>query len=705
MCELSDCKLQSSVELLSREKRLCFSTRPILFRVLLAAGLFWPNDIASGQLAENVPQSENAAAKSHEPQEAVLLGYVRLVHGRIRTWGPEWKPADLPVPPVSELKELETAGVFRVAQNARLQVIYWRDGYGFYLSRQWRSASDPTVMYATIQVPSDRYTGTVETTVVFASGSKKTIAFTADDVGKRKYIGENDLDSLSDLQSHGDGSIEMCLMYRHKGQPPSFAEATDGTFVAGEIVEDVMTYYDGLHMARIRFRMPIEKLRGIVIVAAGIKVKKFEHSNLRLQPDIFAPLRASAETGNGPTTLQEVSDTHTVRLTLSNGAVADVVGVGRLNNGQPEWWSVDGKDRIEHLDVTVAEMDGLGIVVALKLSKYSSATPYLERDGRREYLGERSFSTSSGIILVGLDPKNEPTSENLSSENLTIVVSAAEPETLQLVEVAPKSTSIPKTDDRIISRLLKVESAGPNQCSVLFNFQSNGLLKFAGIDSSGTILIPSSGLIAAEYAKLTFPVPLEQLREIAVQHAPRAEAKIAGISLRPGTVTTPTVFVSEVTRTEEQLRQDQDRDNGSSTGMTYPGFLGVAIVGKKISGVVVDSEGKPMSDVPIFTCRDPAFSELGNKPDLKESCRSAADGKFEFRVDLSNPSRNIAAMNDDGFGWGKYEHPDTPVDIVFRPWGSVSGTLRLGDKPAANNKVMLWWFETQTNAEGKFEFP
>ncbi len=670
----------------------------MLFAVLLATSLLWHGDIIIAQQHANVPPAAIVKKKSSEKPEAVVLGFVRLVNGRIRTWGPPWMPTDLPVPPVSELKELETVGVFRVTENAWLQGLYRRENSGFYFSRTWRAATDPAVVFATIEVPSDRYTGTVETSAMVVTGREQTFELTADDVGKRKYIGKLELDSFFDLKSQNDSSIRLSVIRNYKVQMPLFATTTDGKFVPGEIIDDVSTSYRELRVTQLRFYVPIEKLSGIVIAPAGMGTERFEHANLGLQPDIVPQLPGNAEAGKAQVTIPEISDSHTLRLTLPNGAIAEVMGVGRLHNDQPEWWSVDGRDQIKIADVTAADLHGLGTVIAMKLDKYSSATPYLEHDRRREYIGERSVSLGSGVILVGLDPTHER-----ASEDLTISVAAAEPEILQRVEVTQKSVSIPKTDDRVISRLLKAESVGPDQCSVLFNFQPNGLLTFVGIDRSGAVVMPSDGLIAAKYAKLTFPVPLEQLQEILVRHYPRANAKIEGISLRPGNITTLTTSIAVVARKDEQIQQDRDRDDGSSNwDSTSPGALGKLVFGITLKGMVVDADGKPVPEVPIIS---DAISELRKNPHPKEICRSDANGEFEFHVTASSRFRDLAAMNDKGFGSGHFEHPDVPVRIVFRPWGSVSGTLRLGDKSAVNDEIHLLWFKTQTDADGTFEFP
>jgi hypothetical protein len=157
------------------------------------------------------------------------------------------------------------------------------------------------------------------------------------------------------------------------------------------------------------------------------------------------------------------------------------------------------------------------------------------------------------------------------------------------------------------------------------------------------------------------------------------------------------------------------------------------------SGVVKLSSGEPVPDANVFLCggyltnSNPSFSQGkapiaptigGVKSVATSGSRSFAStvtddaGKFSL-TPVVDPL-TVIATHEKGFASVTVEQLASSPVVTLRPWGRVEGILRIGTKPAADQRVnlrsmlfgrtavppsYLAQFFAQTDSEGKFIFP
>jgi RNA polymerase sigma factor (sigma-70 family) len=140
------------------------------------------------------------------------------------------------------------------------------------------------------------------------------------------------------------------------------------------------------------------------------------------------------------------------------------------------------------------------------------------------------------------------------------------------------------------------------------------------------------------------------------------------------------------------------------------------------AGVVRGPDGKPLAGaaVVLVAPTQPAFLTNGQPPATADHrvIKTGADGSYAFRP--QEPPYTILVLDDRGFAERNVRDAGTSpaADLTVRPWGRIEGTLRIGNRPAAGEKLRLtyeqpgdtpaalpWWSgEATADAEGRFAF-
>jgi beta-lactamase regulating signal transducer with metallopeptidase domain len=157
------------------------------------------------------------------------------------------------------------------------------------------------------------------------------------------------------------------------------------------------------------------------------------------------------------------------------------------------------------------------------------------------------------------------------------------------------------------------------------------------------------------------------------------------------------------------------------------------------SGVVKLPSGEPVPDANVFLCggyltnSNPSFSQdkapiaplLGGIKSVSTSgsrsfASTVTDDRGNFSLAPVVDPLTVIATHEKGFASVTVEQLASSPVITLRPWGRVEGILRIGSKPAADQRVtlrsmlygrtavppgFLAQFFAQTDAEGKFVFP
>ncbi len=141
-----------------------------------------------------------------------------------------------------------------------------------------------------------------------------------------------------------------------------------------------------------------------------------------------------------------------------------------------------------------------------------------------------------------------------------------------------------------------------------------------------------------------------------------------------------------------------------------------------ISGVVHLADGAPLAgaEVVLVSPSQPAFLTNGLAPKGNDHriARTAGDGRLSFPP--QEPPYTIVVLHDRGFAERTIRDADArpPVDLTVRPWGRIEGTLRIGRRPGAGQRLKLgydrqgdtpaaipWWSgEATTDDAGRFTF-
>ncbi|MEM9250773.1 MAG: carboxypeptidase regulatory-like domain-containing protein [Planctomycetota bacterium] len=139
-----------------------------------------------------------------------------------------------------------------------------------------------------------------------------------------------------------------------------------------------------------------------------------------------------------------------------------------------------------------------------------------------------------------------------------------------------------------------------------------------------------------------------------------------------------------------------------------------------MAGTLVDAAGEPIVYADVYLCLGSSGLQIHNGKALRTNDLAGmitdVDGRFSFPP--QGDAFRIIALHDKGYA--DIDHEDWVASddrrFVLEPWATVRGTLRVGDKPVANERVGAWmqWdhqsdprpphhqLETSTDDEGRF---
>jgi hypothetical protein len=120
--------------------------------------------------------------------------------------------------------------------------------------------------------------------------------------------------------------------------------------------------------------------------------------------------------------------------------------------------------------------------------------------------------------------------------------------------------------------------------------------------------------------------------------------------------------------------------------------------GPPITGAVLLPSGEPASGAAVALVVPNAFLQLrrfvlGRGPD--PSLRTTTDANGQFTLPGVPNAKAIVAVNTIGFAKIPLRPGGQPATLTLQPWGKISGTLRIGGRLGANERVAL--------ASGEFE--
>jgi len=128
-----------------------------------------------------------------------------------------------------------------------------------------------------------------------------------------------------------------------------------------------------------------------------------------------------------------------------------------------------------------------------------------------------------------------------------------------------------------------------------------------------------------------------------------------------------------------------------SWGMTPPAPTVVKYSGAPITGVVLDSAGKPLGNAEVLISSSAHTVSVYPSPRSKampsETARTSADGHFSIRP-AEQPSA-IVVRAPEGYAAQLISDPAKPLSIQLQPWARLEGTIRKGSKPAAHLRVTV----------------
>ena len=144
--------------------------------------------------------------------------------------------------------------------------------------------------------------------------------------------------------------------------------------------------------------------------------------------------------------------------------------------------------------------------------------------------------------------------------------------------------------------------------------------------------------------------------------------------------------------------------------------------GAGIAGVVKRPDGTPLAgaEVVLVSPSQPAFLTNGLAPTGNDHriARTVADGRFTFPP--QEPPYTIVVLHDRGFAEQTIGSAGAllQAELTVRPWGRVEGTLRIGRRPGAGQRLTLsydrlgdtpatipWWSgKATTDDAGRFAF-
>lgn len=140
-------------------------------------------------------------------------------------------------------------------------------------------------------------------------------------------------------------------------------------------------------------------------------------------------------------------------------------------------------------------------------------------------------------------------------------------------------------------------------------------------------------------------------------------------------------------------------------------------------GFVLDSEGSPLTDAKIVVCLTSRWTQINDnnvRPHDPNLVVLDPDSKGMFIVSDVDQAHCVLAFHDLGYGFIELGDLAASKKVIVKPWASLSGTFRAGNKPAqgvtvqlefmpksaaaAPNGDVLVRYETETDADGRYSF-
>jgi 5-hydroxyisourate hydrolase-like protein (transthyretin family)/thiol-disulfide isomerase/thioredoxin len=126
--------------------------------------------------------------------------------------------------------------------------------------------------------------------------------------------------------------------------------------------------------------------------------------------------------------------------------------------------------------------------------------------------------------------------------------------------------------------------------------------------------------------------------------------------------------------------------------------------GKGLSGVVKLPNGEPVANASVVLVDKTDAGYMDRPGQFQRSSsvdlvQTDSSGRFEFQPRLD--SHSILAAHDKGFAQVRAEAVSSNGVITLMPWGRVTGTLRVGETPGANQTIQLQTMYYRYGEEGR----
>lgn len=388
----------------------------------------------------------------------------------------------------------------------------------------------------------------------------------------------------------------------------------------------------------------------------------------------------------------------TPHLNLPNGSAIDILGIGRLKDNRAEWWDLDGRS-LSKPPVEDSELKGFETVLALRLHRYSSATPFMENGNSVTFTGDQCVTTDAGIVLIPVHVE-----DNGSSRAIRMWIAGEVPEILARTATAGDTPVANEKNDNNLMRVQEFVSEGTDQTRAVVRCRPAFFSTIAAMTDDGEIVAPTyaqqllrgitqtarvSGHKISLMHSAVFALEKQRIKELHVRHFPRVALWIRNIPMSADAGSPATSSVTPVDLTMEEHRLRSDRDDGSSPDGAMPSeAVGLLLFGKKVTGHVVDKLGQPVAGVPIVLIDYRKLREIDwNQSMGKPATTSDSKGQFQLNV---RPGRgSAAAVDGNGIGMTEYDVLADQMKIVFEPWGQIEGTLTRQGKPISGAEVSL----------------
>ncbi len=142
--------------------------------------------------------------------------------------------------------------------------------------------------------------------------------------------------------------------------------------------------------------------------------------------------------------------------------------------------------------------------------------------------------------------------------------------------------------------------------------------------------------------------------------------------------------------------------------------------GQPVAGVVRLPDGKPAVGAEVVLCVQSGQKQFinGRRGDWPEAVKWKTDAEGRFSLSPQAEPYSLVVLDSQGFAEVEQQELAASGQITLRPWARLEGTVRLGNRPSANQMISMAFFpsvrpaarsiqfhyHTTSNAEGKFAF-